>query len=882
MSETKTDSTTSSLLQNNPIGSNTIERRLAIQYSIARVIAESNSISKAATQILEMICELAGWEFGAFWKVEPEFHTLTNEGVWHADDAGLSEFADAIQYSVLNEHESSLPASVLQEDRPSWIPSLDNYTSVDAAAAKKAGLNSAFILPVRSNGKLIAVMEYLTNRVLSQDQYLIDMLNAVNNQIGIFLERKVLEDTLAIQASQQHLLAQTELALSASIDYEKRLMNVMDVVVPDLADWAAIDVIDQNNVVRRVAAAHVDPSKQQLVFALQPTRSVDPNLEDRPQLQILLTGQSLLYTDLPFSLLEKSILDPEQLAIVRQLDPRSSIVVPLIAHDRILGVCTFVQSDSKRRYLTKDLSLAEDFGRRVALGLDNALLYAESQKSNADLERQVDNRTAQLKIAINKLTDQITERQHAEDQVRILNQELERRIAERTSELEITNYELHKEVLAHQTASQTLRTLLKRTRELYRISQSIISVREPNEVLSVLLSSRYLKEASRSSIAILDKPWPKDGPAPERCFIMAEWNKGTDRPRSINHQFTLKEYGIVLPAPYGKPIVIPDIQSKKKLPEYVRKRFADLGTIGLIILPLIASGEWYGLLSLHFSTRLMPNLDDLRHVRGLVDETAIAIKNMRLLEDESRARHEAEVANDLKLKFLAMISHELRTPLASIKGFTTTLLADDVVWPPDRQRDFLETINTESDKLTDLIEQLLDLSRIEAGILRIMPKKQSLVEIITSTVAQLRSIIREHELAVDIAPDLPPIFGDAQRIAQILTNLVGNAAKYSPAKTRISISVYQINNMIEVDVVDQGIGIPSKERKRVFEAFHQLENGSGIRMRGAGLGLAICKGLIEAQSGSIWIQDRTGSGTVVSFTLPVAAEFEKIETNQDN
>ena len=113
----------------------------------------------------------------------------------------------------------------------------------------------------------------------------------------------------------------------------------------------------------------------------------------------------------------------------------------------------------------------------------------------------------------------------------------------------------------------------------------------------------------------------------------------------------------------------------------------------------------------------MTNMDDLRHVRGLVDETAIVIKNIRLLEAESQARQEAERANDLKLKFLGMISHELRTPLTSIKGFATTLLADDVVWAADKQHEFLETINRESDKLHDLIEQLLDLSRMEAGVL---------------------------------------------------------------------------------------------------------------------------------------------------------------------
>ncbi|HEX7556567.1 MAG TPA: ATP-binding protein, partial [Leptolinea sp.] len=292
----------------------------------------------------------------------------------------------------------------------------------------------------------------------------------------------------------------------------------------------------------------------------------------------------------------------------------------------------------------------------------------------------------------------------------------------------------------------------------------------------------------------------------------------------------------------------------------------------LIILPLIAGGEWFGLLSLHFKTRRMTSMDDLRHVRGLVDETAIVIKNMRLLEAESQARHEAEMANDVKLKFLAMISHELRTPLASIKGFATTLLAEDVTWPPDKQRDFLQIINRESDKLSDLIEQLLDLTRMEAGILRVSLKKVSLNTVIDSARAQLQALTVDHELVMDLPVELPLILGDGQRIAQVLTNLVGNAAKFSPAHTQIIISAHRSGSMVQVDVSDQGVGIGPQDRTRVFESFRQLENGTGSNTKGAGLGLAICKGLIEAQSGKIWIQDHPGPGTVISFTLPVHSD----------
>lgn len=847
---------------------NSIEQQLLMQYNIARILAESSSISNAAAQVLQMICETAGWEFGALWKVEPETNTLTNEGVWHAPNANLSEYAVALRYSFLSGNESSLPGHVLPDRKPLWISKIDRYESMDALDAVRAGLLSAFILPIHSGKKVIAVLECLSTRNQYQDRKIADMLQAVGNQIGVFVERKQFEEELIIRGNQQQLLAQAGLALSSSIDYEKRLLNLAHVVVPAIADWCAIDVIDQNNLVRRVAAVHIDPAKEKIVYDLQPTRVVKIDQKADPEVESFLTGHSLLIAEVTPSLIEKTIRDPDQVEMYRKLDPKSFIVVPLIGHERILGICMFVQSDSRRQYLPGDLELAEDIGRRVAVALENAMLYDESKRNNIMLAQRVEERTAQLSEAVNLLTKQVIERQQAEEQYRKLNSELEQRIAERTSQLEVSNRKLQKEVLGHQQVSQTLRTLLKRTRELYRISQMIGTVREPNEVLSVLLSSSFLKDASRASIAILNKPWREDDTPPESGYILAEWNKRAQQPRYLNHDFTLQEFGIVPPVQHGQPIVIQDIQSITALSETIRKRFASLRTMSLIILPLIAGGEWYGLLSLHFRTRRITSLDDLRHVRGLVNETAIAIKNIHLLEIESQARQEAEAANELKLKFLAMISHELRTPLASIKGFVTTLLAEDVVWPVDKQLDFLQTIDAESDKLDDLIEQLLDLSRLEAGILRVSPKKLPFNSIITTALPQMQSLTTKHELVLDIPRRLPDVYADVQRIAQVLINLVGNAAKYSPQNTLITISAHKTSDGLQIDVADQGGGIPPHERHRIFNPFYQMKNGSGVSRNGAGLGLAICKGLVEAHGGKIWIQDRLGPGTVVSFTLP--------------
>jgi two-component system sensor histidine kinase KdpD len=133
---------------------------------------------------------------------------------------------------------------------------------------------------------------------------------------------------------------------------------------------------------------------------------------------------------------------------------------------------------------------------------------------------------------------------------------------------------------------------------------------------------------------------------------------------------------------------------------------------------------------------------------------------------------------------------------------------------------------------------------------------------------QLAALTSAHVLNIQLPPHLPSLRADEQRIAQVLTNLVNNATKFSPLNTQITLSAYRSGGEVQVDVADEGQGIPPAEREHIFHAFHQLENGRQNASKGAGLGLAICKGLIEAHKGRIWLQDRAGGGTVFSFTLP--------------
>jgi PAS domain S-box-containing protein len=259
----------------------------------------------------------------------------------------------------------------------------------------------------------------------------------------------------------------------------------------------------------------------------------------------------------------------------------------------------------------------------------------------------------------------------------------------------------------------------------------------------------------------------------------------------------------------------------------------------------------------------------IKVARDVTDQVLAEQERIELLNREQKARAAAEAANRAKLQFVAMLAHELRNPLASIKGFSSSLLAEDVQFPPETEREFIQIIGQETDKLNDLIEQLLDISRLQAGALRVTTQPTSIDTIIDTAMTQLRTITADHRFKLDVMPDMPMINADRERTAQVIVNLVQNAAKFSPAGSEIRLHVQRNIAHVQFDVIDEGVGIPQEEREAVFEAFRQV-GANGKSQKGAGLGLAICKGLIEVQSGQIWIDNTKVLGTTISFTLPVA------------
>ncbi len=225
-------------------------------------------------------------------------------------------------------------------------------------------------------------------------------------------------------------------------------------------------------------------------------------------------------------------------------------------------------------------------------------------------------------------------------------------------------------------------------------------------------------------------------------------------------------------------------------------------------------------------------------------------------------------AEELKSTFVSVVSHELKTPVALVKGYAETLLREDADWDRETMRESLGVIAEEADHLTHLIDSLLEASRIQAGGLKLEPTDVLLPRLVEKVVDGFRTQTEIHSFEADFPGDFPPVWGDPERLREVLSNLVSNAVKYSPEGGIIWIGGRVDGGGVTVYVADQGIGIPPEEQGRIFDRFHRVETGLHRRTEGTGLGLYLVKAIIDAHGGRVWVESAPGRGSIFMFTLP--------------
>ena len=240
-----------------------------------------------------------------------------------------------------------------------------------------------------------------------------------------------------------------------------------------------------------------------------------------------------------------------------------------------------------------------------------------------------------------------------------------------------------------------------------------------------------------------------------------------------------------------------------------------------------------------------------------------------LLEDVTELRR----LQRMRSEFIDNLSHELRTPLTTIRLLSETLVQDmERNEVPERMRERITKIDVETGHLAQMVNELLDLSRIEGGAAQLHLDTVDMAEIVRASLDRLRTFADRQRIALEaeLPDDLPRVRGDAERLGQVLVNLLHNAIKFSPEGSTVTVAARRDDDGVAVDVRDQGVGIPRAERTRVFERFYKVDKARERGHGGTGLGLAIARHVIEGHGGRIWVESEEGRGSVFTFTVPIA------------
>ena len=323
----------------------------------------------------------------------------------------------------------------------------------------------------------------------------------------------------------------------------------------------------------------------------------------------------------------------------------------------------------------------------------------------------------------------------------------------------------------------------------------------------------------------------------------------------------------------GSFIQIPSVGNLPPEANAEKREFQGQQIQSLVIVPMVWRGKLFGFLGFDsVKQEKMWSEEDTRllHMAG---EIFVNGFERKMIEENLRKSEAAKIeafrqSDALKTALLSLVSHELRTPLTAIKASVAGLTGLSGQDTAKVQKEFLQGINQEIDFLNGLVDNLLDMSRVESGTLAPHREWHLLEDLVEGAIRRVESSLESRSLQVDLGENMSPIYVDGIEIQQVLINLLDNAIKYSPAGSLISIVGRMTTGQVEVRVSSEGDGIPQEDLSKIFERFYRLKGPRAQMIRGTGLGLAICKGMVEAHGGHIWAESNQGRGVTIGFMLP--------------
>ncbi|MBA3717488.1 MAG: GAF domain-containing protein [Actinobacteria bacterium] len=873
--------------------------RLSAQYEVTRILSAAPSFDEVSEELLAAMCKNLGWAVGGVWAADRDSGTMRMIRAYLAEDSPAAPFIE-LSREFRFAPGAGLPGRAWERADVEWVADYaGDPTFPRSEMAQTVGLRSGFAFPIVLGPSVFGVIELFSTERREPDHELIEMTSALGSQIGQFIERTRAEHATERARERLAFLAEASRLLASSLEYDATLQRIAELAVPKVADWCAVSILDAEGKLEQVAIAHVDPSKVRWARELNERYPPDPDSTEGTY-AVLRSGEPVLMPLIPSELLERSAVDEEHLRIIQELEARSYIAAPLIAHDQAFGVIAFLTTaESNRIYDEEDLSLAEDLARRAAVAVENAQLFRraveneEQQRFLAEagsaLASSLDyhdtlQRVAQL--AVPAFADWCIVDVLEGDEIHRLA------VAAAREESQLALDELRVSypptLDSPQPAAQALRerrpviyfdftaeTLKATTRDGRH--HELIELLEPCSAMALPLLARghvvgavtFARAESGRRYTDADLPLAEEiarrsGLAVDNARLHRETEERARASLVLSHVgdgvFMVDRDGVVrLWNPAAEAITGLDVQDVVgRRADVALPGWAELAArIPVAAEPAPAARRAETLPVEVRGRELWLSITGV----GLAEGTVYAFRDLT----EERALEK------MRSDFVATISHELRTPLASVYGAAVTLIERAETLGPDHRSRLLGVIASEADRLARIVNDVLLASRLDSQQLAFQIESCDPGEALQQTIEAARAHLPLH-IEIEVAKSSEPaaVAADAERLRQILGNLIENAVKYSPDGGVIRVGYERLGSRLRFSVADQGIGIPPEERERIFEKFYRLDPALIRGVGGTGLGLYISRELVGRMQGAIWADSTQGKGSTFYVELPLA------------